>query len=258
MSEMIILGEALVQQLFAMAPRAFGRSMTHWLWSERKHFLGNKKYRGEFRRSLDVKERKYGPGKWRKGIGSAFTGNVINRDQLDNLHLNMGITEKWQKRIPYADFLSRGGTILPKKAKWLIIPYYKNLGLRILGRLGSFIGSKRSYNKLFNFAAGNIEGNFPPGLKLRYPVFKNGRMYLFGNTSSETHRNKKGKVVRTKTGIGRLHDKLLFTGVKSVEVGKQYDFISDFERRRPIFVKNAYSMVEKTVAELDSGKIKIA
>jgi len=255
MNEIVVLGEDRVQQLFAMAPKAFGRAMTHWMWSERKHFLGNKKYRGEFRRSLDIRPRKYMSGRWSKGIGSAFTGNVANREQLEGLRLSMGITDKWQQRIPYAEFLSKGGTIFPKRADWLIIPNYKNLKSRgLFGRIGSSGVSKLSFNKLFNFASGNIENpssRWSPNLELSYPVFKNGKMFYFGNTSGETYRNKSGKVVRRKSGIGRLHGQLLFIGVKSVSIGKQFDFVSDFLNRQPIFVKNANNMVDKTINEID-------
>jgi hypothetical protein len=243
MKEIVILGQNRVQILFAMAPKIFSRTMTHWMWRERKLFLGNKKYDGSFRRSLNRKQRKYGDGEWSSAIGKAFTGEINHPENLNGMQLRMGISDRWQRKIPYAEFLGTGGTITPKNKKWLMIPNYKNLrSIGLFGRVGGTgMGTtKNNWSRVINMLYNSSRIN---------PIAYHGKLLYFGNTHGE-------KGTHQKRHLAHLHDKLLFTGVKRTKVKKQFDFIRSFERRIPGATKRAETMINRTVKKIDSGVLK--
>ena len=249
MNELVILGEKQVEDLFKMAPKVFTNEVTHFLWKERLMFVGNKKEMGTFRRGLLRKKRKFYDGTWGQGMARAFTGN-LNRptgrlsnvlNSLDGLELSMGVIDKWKRRIPYLEFLSEGGTVRPKNKEWLMIPFYKNLrSVGLFGRIGSNIHDKKNWTRWRRENQIRM-GDFVPF---------HGKLLVFGDIPKEeqtgTHFNRH---------LGRLHRKLLFVGVKRVNVKKQFDFEKSFERRKPAIINRAIRMTEKTVQQMDKGKI---
>lgn len=238
-----ILGEDRVQQMFATAPRAFARSMTHWLWRERKSFVGNRRHMGSFRRTLLRKKRKSYDGTWSQGMARAFTGKVNHPERLSNLQLSLGISDKWQERIPYLEKLSEQHTITPKNRQWLMLPFYENLrSVGLFGRVGGF-------------GMGKTKSHWGRVIQMLYnssritPILFHGKLLFFGDTAGEagSHRGRH---------LGRLHKRLLFVGVKKVSIKKQYDFLKAFQRRVPGIIKRANNMVDRTMREIDRGVSK--
>lgn len=235
-----VVNESRVKQFFVMAPKEFTRSMAKYMYHERNLFVGTrtKKKMGSFRRSLVKKQRKSYPGQWSKGMAMAFTGYVYNSDKLDNMNLNLGISEKWQDRIPYLEDLSKTHTVTPKNRKWLMIPFYKNLkSIGLFGRVGGFGRgkTKQHWGRVLKMLDEHSRTNW---------LFSRGRLLVFGyiEKKSGSHRARH---------MGRLDRKLLFVGVKSATIKKQYDFKRAFMRRKPGVIKRANKAVEKTVKNID-------
>ncbi len=238
-----LFGGDKVERMFAAAPKVFARSMTHFLWRVRKTFVGNKRDSGVFRRSLERKRRKYRDGTWSNAMGRGFTGIIDRPESTGNMTLKMGISPKWQERIPYLSELSKGYTVTPKNRQWLIIPMYKNLlSVGLFGRIGGTgMGkTKRTWSKFM--AAMNAGG------KLDQPFVFHGKLLFFGDVPDKggTHE---------KRHLHGLHRKLLFVGVKRTVVKQQYDFYKAFERRVPVIKRQAEREVYRTTQLLEKGKM---
>jgi len=238
MNEVVILNEKRVQQLFAMAPREFSKSMVHFMWRERKSFVGNKRHMGSFRRTILRKKTKSYSGTWHQGMARAFTGNINHPDKLDNMQLSMGVGDVWKERIPYIEELAKGYSVAPKAKKWLMIPMYKNLrSIQLFGRVGGTgMGrTKKPWSRVIQMLYNSSRIT---------PILFHGKLLFFGNTKGErgTHERRH---------LAHLHNKLLFIGVKSVTVKKQFDFYKAFERRIPGIIRRANNTVDRTVREID-------
>lgn len=239
-ADITIVNESKVKQLFAMAPKEFTNSMAKFMYHERNLFVGTrtKKKMGYFRRSLVKKERKSYHGKWSKGMAMAFTGFVHNSKNLEGMNLNLGISEKWQERIPYLEDLSKTHTVTPKNKSWLMIPFYKNLkSIGLFGRIGGFGRGKTKQHW------GRVLKMLDEHSRTSWLLFHN-KLLVFGDIEkkSGSHRARH---------LGRLDKKLLFVGVKSATIKKQYDFKRSFMRRRAGVIKRAHKAVDKTVKTID-------
>lgn len=238
-----LLGSDKVQKMFYAAPKVFARAMTHFLWRERKNFVGNKRHSGAFRRTLERKKRKYRDGTWSKAMGRGFTGTIDHPESTGNMTLKMGISQKWQERIPYLSELSKGYTVTPKNRQWLIIPMYKNLlSVGLFGRIGGTgMGkTKRTWGRLM--AAMNAGG------KLDQPFVHHGKLLFFGDVPDKggTHERRH---------LHGLHRKLLFVGVKRTTIKQQFDFYRAFERRVPGLKIRVEKTIYRVTQNLEKGKM---
>lgn len=233
MNVVTVFGEREVSRLFEMAPKVFADTMSHWLWRERRNFVGNKKKQGAFRRHLGKKTRRDTGKPWSVGVRNAFSGFVNHPKVIQGMTLKMGVNEKWLKRMPYLELLGTGGTLTPKRSSWMIVPNYKNL--RTVAEYRKYGGhGKNTFGKLFR--------KLYEGSDLHYLLF-HGKMLYFGDFEGRSH--------------AHLNDKLLFTGIKSAQIKRQFDFQRSFIRRRNGMVKRANNMVNRTVRSLNSGKVWI-
>lgn len=231
MKSITVLGERRIQRLFEMAPKVFTEAMAHWLWRERRMFVGNKERQGSFQRQLGRKTRKDAGRKWRVGIGNAFKGWIDNPKRLYGMTLTMGVNDVWLKRMPYVELLNTGGTITPKRANWLIIPKYDNL--RTVSEYKKYGGhGKMTFNKLFRQLYDNSD---------LYYMFFHGKMLYFGDFESG--------------GKSHLNNKLLFVGVKSAKIKRQFNFERSFTRRKSGMIRRAEKMASRTVRNIDQGKL---
>jgi hypothetical protein len=238
-----LIGSDRVQQMFTAAPRVFSRTLTHFLWRERKNFVGNKRHSGSFRRTLERKKRKYREGTWSKAMGKGFTGSIDHPEGTGNMTLKMGISPKWQDRVPYLSELSRGYTVTPKNRQWLIIPMYRNLlSVGLFGRIGGTgMGkTKRTWSKFM--AAMSSAG------KLDQPFMYHGKLLFFGDVPDKGGSHEKRR-------LHGLHRKLLFVGVKRATVKQQFDFYKAFERRVPGVKNRIEKLIARTTMNLEKGKM---
>lgn len=233
-----VYGSKELHQMLLTAPKAILNGAEHWMWKERKLFVGNKGSTGTFRRSLKRKKKKYSSGTWSGAIGQAFTGSVKNRGNSRGMYLEMGVIDKWRKRIPYVDILAKGGTVRPKSGKWMLIPNYKNLrdsGVR--GRIGSSSGSKMNWTRWRKQNQGSLMA----------PFVHNGKLYIFAKGTSGSPDSKYRR-------MGLFNKRPLFIGVKKATIKKQFDFVKAFDRRIPGMVKRFDKRINKVIDKLNSGK----
>lgn len=230
-----------VLEMFRGYPKAFTLGMRKFLFREKRAFIGNKKgVKGTFRRSLANKKRKYRkPGtNWNSGLGAVFTGNMSNREQLDNMTMHMGVDERNWKKIPLLQLLSKGGTVRAKN-KWLMLPMYKNLdSIGLLGRYGSGSNAKRNWTKWRKDNSHYLQS-----------FYSRGRFLVFGDMDTAhmrgSHRNRH---------LGKLNRKLLFVGVPSVSIKQQFDFIKSANKRFANIGARADKAVDRIVTAIEKGK----
>lgn len=238
-----VKGDKAVEQLFLMAPKVYTDSIAHWFWRERKLFVGNKSRKGAFAKSLERKEHKTYGGLWRRGgIGQAFTGGINHPHIMNNMTLNMGVTDEWRKRMPYIDILSTGGTVRPVSKQWMLIPFYKNLrSIGLLGRIGNNARDKKNWTKWRREQRGHFD------------IFiYHGKLLVFGDyPSSEATGSHEAR------HMGRLNRKLLFVGVKRATIKKRFDFEKSFKRRVPTMIGRGEKIILTTTSKLDSGKLMV-
>lgn len=225
-----------IEQMFKTAPKVFTNAVRSWLIRERNSFVGKN---GKFTKYLRAKQRHYRTGYWSEFVARAFGGHVENENNLGSMRLRMGIRDERRKKMPYLEALGNGATITPKNSDWLIIPNYKNLmSVSLFGRYGG--SGKRSFIKLFKRMLDSGE--------LQAPVLFHGRLLYFGNTpeSSGSHE------IRHKHNLDR---KLLFVGVKSVDIPKQFDFEGAWKMRLPSAMKRGEKAIAKAVEKIEKGKV---
>ncbi|MFA5323427.1 MAG: hypothetical protein WC373_12210 [Smithella sp.] len=229
MMQIKVLNADRLQIILASAPKIFTREMAHFLWKERKTFIGNKTYMGSFRQSLLRKKRKSYGGTWSKGVANAFVGIPSgNMNDLRTMGMRLGVSDKWRKKIPYIEKLDSGYNVSPNSKKWLMIPFYKNMrGIQRAGRYGGTAmgATKNSWSK---YIAQQFEN------KAIKAVSYHGKALFFGTDKSGTFKNK-----------------LMFVGVKHAKIKKQFDFMAACMRRTPGIIRRAAKTVDKTVAKLE-------
>lgn len=225
-----------IEQMFKTAPKVFTAAVRSWLIRERNSFVGK---RGAFVKELLSKQRKYRPGQWSQFVASAFGGRVENENNLNNMHLRMGIRDERLKKLPYLEALGKGAKINPKDAQWLIVPNYKNLmAVGLFGRYGG--RGKRSFNKLFKkmYDSGSLT-----------IVQRRGRLFFFGDTPDASGSHE----IRHKHELNR---KLLFVGVKSVTIPQQFNFGASWQTRLPKVLKRGEKAIAKAVTTIEQGRVE--
>jgi hypothetical protein len=223
-----------IEQMFKTAPKVFTAAVRSWLIRERNSFVGK---RGAFVKELLSKQRKYRPGQWSQFVASAFGGRVENENNLNNMHLRMGIRDERLEKLPYLEALGKGAKINPKDAQWLIIPNYKNLmAVGLFGRYGG--RGKRSFNKLF-------KKMYDSDLTI---VQRRGRLFFFGDTPDAGGSHE----IRHKHELNR---KLLFVGVKSVTIPQQFNFGASWQKRLPKVLQRGEKAIAKAVEKIEKGKV---
>jgi hypothetical protein len=230
MMQVTVLNERRLQIALASAPKVFTREVAHWLWKERKTFIGNKTYMGSFRQSLLRKKRKSYDGTWNKGLAMAFVGFPSGMNTLGTMEMHLGLSDKWRKKIPYIEELAKGYSVSPKSKKWLVIPFYKSMrGIQRSGRYGgTAMGvAKNTWSK---YLSQKFEDK---AIKV---VPYHGKVLFFGTDKA-----------------GSMKNKLMFVGVKHVKIKKQFDFLAACRRRIPGIIRRAAKTVDKTVAKLEKG-----
>jgi hypothetical protein len=228
--EIETIGDQAIKQFFVVAPTLLTRAMNVIFRREARKFVGDKKKNGKFREELMAKNRKYLPGKWKPFVARAFTGGVVDKDKLGSMRLVIGILKQRRIKLPYLESLGKDNPIRASKS-WLIIPNYSVLrSVGLYGKRGS--RGKSTFAKLF--------GQLYDAKQLTTIFFK-GKMFAFGNFPSYTPGDKRER------HQNRLHRKLLFTGVKSVQIPKQFDFFKSWNTHFAGFETRATKFIQKVI-----------
>lgn len=231
-----------VSELLDSAPEVFTSAIRSWLFSEKNKFVGGgrSKKEGDFEKELGQKKRKYRSGNWSKYIARAFGGEVESGDDLGNMLLHMHPKSDRKEKLPYLESLAKGATVTPKNAKWLIIPNYKNLlTVGLFGRVGG--NGKNTFQKLFKQLYNTSQLQMVP---------YHGRLLYFADTPDVGGSH-------GKRHMHQLNRKLLFTGVKQTQYGKQFDFEQSWNNRISDVVARGNKTIERTVSQIERGIKKV-
>jgi hypothetical protein len=237
MSTEMIIDFTEVQNMFRSTPEIFLTEMRKFLYRERRSFVGNRQKPGSFRKSLYGQMHHYYGRPWKPYVADAFTGTVSA--DSSGMTLIMGVKQNRLEKMPYLKALAEGATITPKNAKYLLIPHYENLrAVGLFGRLGG--SGKNTYaNQFRKWAdAGYIDGPVPDA---------GGKLLFFGDFG-----NQKG------SHYGRhlmtLNRKLLFTGVKRVQIKKRFDFVGKFKSRQSGMLNRANTAVKRAILAVERNR----
>lgn len=235
----MIIDFSEVQNMYNASPKSFITEMRKFLYRVRRSFVGNRDKDGSFRRSIRGQAHHYFDRPWKPYVAEAFTGSVSTNPS--GMALRMGVKQSRLEKMPFLKALAEGATITPKSAKYLIIPHYKNLlSVGLLGRLGG--RGKNTYAKQFREWADNgyIDGPIPD---------TGGKMLFFGDFGNQkgSHRGRH---------LMNLNRKLLFTGVKRVQIKKRFDFVGKFEAQQSGIVKRANNAVNRVIRAMERGKVE--
>lgn len=229
-----VLGDREIQRKLAMAPVAMSDALEHWMWAERKSFVGNKQVAGSFRRQLENKQRSTRSGPWSGGVTKAFAGR-LERGGMNPLDkkLVLGVSDGKLKKMPFLETLTKSHTVVPTSKRWLLIPFYKNL--TTAGRYGSW-----------NFGVTKKHwGHFRDERRdsLRFVIY-HGKLLVFDGREPPVQ------------GTGKRNRKLLFVGVKQARIKKKFDFIRSAERRGVGMDKRAHKFIDRAVRNIEKGLIR--
>jgi hypothetical protein len=237
-SAITILGKDKIDMLLRYAPKAMTRTIYSWLRAEQAAFVGK---RGSFTKEIQTKKRKYRPGNWGRYVSRSFIGHVYDSSDLNKMRLHMGYDDAKLKKMPFIEALGKGGTITPKNAAWLIIPFYKNLlSAGLFGRRGA--AGKNSWGKLLGelSRAGQIQ-----------MIRKGGRLFVFGDAPD------KGGSHKTRH-MHTLDRKLLFVGVRRSRVPQQFDFQGAWASRQAGLTERGDVRIARTIRALERGYMRFA
>jgi hypothetical protein len=235
----MILDLTDVQKMFSASPQIFLTEMRKFLYRERRSFVGNKEKAGSFRKNIYNQKHHYFERPWKPYVAEAFTGKVSQ--DSSGMTLQMGVKRNRLEKMPYLQALAEGATIRPKNANYLLIPVYKNLlSIGLFGRLGG--SGKNTYAKKFRewADAGYIDGPVPD---------IGGKMLFFGDFGNQrgTHYGRH---------LTNLNRKLLFVGVKRVDIRKRFDFVGSFESRQTGIEKRANTAVNRAIRAIERRKVE--
>lgn len=219
-----------VAKAMGFAPDNFKRGILGALLTERNLFVGGKNKDGVFTKKIMRKVSLRGE-KWPRNIARIFGGRVDNADHLDGMRLIMGVGEssrsKYHHRYGYGvglysgvpfmdvvDFLSTGGSVVPKEHEFMIMPVYRNFP------------NKKTIRKQWMLMRDNDLLEF---------VREGNRIYYF-----------------RKNGFGDERD-LLFIGIKAATIRSQYDFYSDWNKRLPSTFQRIGRRIDRITERINRG-----
>lgn len=222
---------AQVSRAIGRAPDLFRKKLLGGLLSERDQFVGSKGKDGVFTKKIMRKTSMKGTP-WPRNIARIFGGRVDGGERIEGMRLVMGVGEskrfKYRHKEGYGiglysgmpftsviDFLSTGGTIQSRNKEFMIMPIYRNFQ------------NKKKIGAQWKSMIANHELAF---------VREGNRLYYF-----------------RKNGYGDDRD-LLFIGIKSATVKRQYDFYGDWNKRLPRVGSRLQKKIDKAVDIINKGK----
>lgn len=239
-----------MHRLFKEAPLNFINTINHWLYSERKIFIGNKSHDGTVRRQLKkLKHPGSGPfkrpGGWAKNVINAFFGRIGGVHP--NATMTMGIGSKKINK-PFFRGLEKmegsySGDRSIKSSKYMPLPVSKNIEKYLGGRAGGEY--MQAIRKFHDYADAGKLIPIKRGNNLLW--FLNNFNRYSGTETRYSQGSKKGQFKK---------DALVFIGRKSVTLNPRFEFQSLWETRKPAAIKHAYRLIRETLRGLDKGYVK--
>ena len=199
--------------LFTQAPEMYRKSILDWLVKEKGSFVGDKTKDGSFTRSILAKRHSGREGTWSRKVARMFKGYIGNQNRIEGMTLKMGIGLQHGSGFTEAISKMEEG-YSQTTSKYLVIPNYS--GLR-----DAFVA------------------------KTPYKAFKE-------MMEEEKHDiiNKAGKLFFFEKGE---QGKLLFTGVKHIDVPKQIKFTEAWGNKLPAVLDRGNKAVDGATAKLANG-----
>ena len=216
-----VKGALPVQRALHAAPDTFRKSILGWLLAERRAFVGGRTRGGSirdgvFRKKLQRKKTLKGTSGWApKVTRGAFKGYVAGGGDINKMRLTMGSDLK-DRKTPFLEGIKNMGSGASiRTSKQMVLPVYKNLP-----------NKKQTYKQFRSLmSAGRL-----------YPVQQGAKTLYFDTFGDES------------TAQG---DTLKFVGVRQINVGKQFDFEGDWNKRIPKVILRGQKKVDRTVDRID-------
>jgi len=242
-----IYGEKEVRHMLAIAPKAFVRTIRHWMYSERKKFVGNKKRKGLFRRQLSSMRRGQNaaspfrrPGKWPDKVINAIKGYVYGTRTLSTMELKMGIglgePSKFIQGLAMMDINYKGSREITSDSA-MTLPVYENLRRR--GINVKYASKLRPRNQAFAAAKDKTEM-----FSRRMP---DGTVLYFDAADRYKTGARKGELKKSA---------LLFVGKRKVKIKPLFNFKGQWEDGIPAVVQRGQALIDRTVRALQLGYLK--
>jgi hypothetical protein len=214
-------GAAKVSKMLGHAPESFRRAIVSWMWRERNLFLGSNKTKGRqdgaFRKKLQKKISNRGIP-WDPRVTRVFRGRMEGEKTVGTIKMIMGAGTQGEadsKFVQGLRVLGSGGKIT--SSNFMIVPIYDN-----------FTGTKAEPHNQFKGMMARSE--------LVY-IRTGGHVFYL---------DKK----RVEYGLD-FEESLMFMGVKSIKVPKQFDFEGDWSARLPAVTNRGKAMIDKTTERVE-------
>lgn len=179
---------------------------------------------------------KLGENKWSRAVASQFKGYIDAKDWDNEMTLHMGMTTKNYRDIHRALlFLGKGGT-LSSKGGYMIVPIPRNIRNIITAQTGMKLKTGQSNKLLRSYS----QMQTSEGHSRIVPIRVGGKLRFYDRETLDQ---------------GRALSALLFIGVRSVRVKKQYDFERDWKRREPKALNRIGKQVDKATKLVQAGKV---
>jgi len=229
-----------IAKMIESCPKAMKNAVQHWMYSERKRFIGSKSSpMGKFRKVLSriPLSRGTGPftrtGFWPKNVVNAFSGRLSGKESIGTMTMKMGLDPNEKHRGDFTtglSLLSTGWT--SSSANAMPLPVYRNL------KNSSFEGGiKGGYYKAFQrmAAAGMLYAR----------KMANGTVLWFD----------KNKMAKRGGGVagGFKRNALMFVGKRTVTIKKKFDFYGEWAPLKAGAPKRLQMLLLRQVRALEKG-----
>ncbi len=227
-----------VQKMIELTPLIMRSVVRHWMYSERKKFIGSKDSpMGKFRKTLRSIQLSRGTkeftrtGKWPENVVKSFKGYLSGKENIDTMQMRMGIglehPNKFTKGMSALDASVGGATFSSSNA--MPLPVYRNLKKYGTG----------GYYKLFQRMVS--EG------KLFARKMANGTVLWFD----------KSQIVSRTTANQQAGDfkrsALMFLGKRTVKVKPKFDYYGQWQPQRAGTMNRLKTLMNRELRALNLG-----